>query len=190
MERQAWKLIVLLLLFCYVHSPYVKAQVGNGKQITMEFKNEGLPSIFKRLQKLSGYKVLFIYDEVRSYHSTGKVEKASIEEVLKVIIGKHPLKYIIEGQFINITHKNPQNVISEVKGKIIAEEDGLPVIGATIQVEGTSIRTITDANREFQTCQCASKQSDKDILCRHAISIVISETPDVGGTENRYQSIG
>lgn len=58
MERQAWKLIVLLLLFCYVHSPYVKAQVGNGKQITMEFKNEGLPSIFKRLQKLSGYKVL------------------------------------------------------------------------------------------------------------------------------------
>ena len=51
MERQAWKLIVLLLLFCYVHSPYVKAQVGNGKQITMEFKNEGLPSIFKRLQK-------------------------------------------------------------------------------------------------------------------------------------------
>ena len=95
MERQAWKLIVLLLLFCYVHSPYVKAQVGNGKQITMEFKNEGLPSIFKRLQKLSGYKVLFIYDEVRSYHSTGKVEKASIEEVLKVIIGKHPLKYII-----------------------------------------------------------------------------------------------
>ena len=54
MERQAWKLIVLLLLFCYVHSPYVKAQVGNGKQITMEFKNEGLPSIFKRLQKLSG----------------------------------------------------------------------------------------------------------------------------------------
>ena len=49
MERQAWKLIVLLLLFCYVHSPYVKAQVGNGKQITMEFKNEGLPSIFKRL---------------------------------------------------------------------------------------------------------------------------------------------
>ena len=150
MERQAWKLIVLLLLFCYVHSPYVKAQVGNGKQITMEFKNEGLPSIFKRLQKLSGYKVLFIYDEVRSYHSTGKVEKASIEEVLKVIIGKHPLKYIIEGQFINITHKNPQNVISEVKGKIIAEEDGLPVIGATIQVEGTSIRTITDANGNFR----------------------------------------
>ena len=45
MERQAWKLIVLLLLFCYVHSPYVKAQVGNGKQITMEFKNEGLPTM-------------------------------------------------------------------------------------------------------------------------------------------------
>ena len=190
MERQAWKLIVLLLLFCYVHSPYVKAQVGNGKQITMEFKNEGLPSIFKRLQKLSGYKVLFIYDEVRSYHSTGKVEKASIEEVLKVIIGKHPLKYVIEGQFINITHKNPQNVISEVKGKIIAEE----VPSTCNWCNHTGRRNFYShdyrCEREFQTCQCASKQSDKDILCRHAIPIVISETPDVGGTENRYQSIG
>lgn len=54
MERQAWKLIVLLLLFCYVHSPYVKAQVGNGKQITMEFKNEGLPSIFKPFAEIIG----------------------------------------------------------------------------------------------------------------------------------------
>lgn len=190
MERQAWKLIVLLLLFCYVHSPYVKAQVGNGKQITMEFKNEGLPSIFKRLQKLSGYKVLFIYDEVRSYHSTGKVEKASIEEVLKVIIGKHPLKYIIEGQFINITHKNPQNVISEVKGKIIAEEDGTTCNWCNHTGRRNFYSHHYRCEREFQTCQCASKQSDKDILCRHAISIVISETPDVGGTENRYQSIG
>lgn len=150
MKRQAWKLIVLLLLFFFAYSPHVEAQVSSGKQITMEFKNEALPSIFKRLQKVSGYKVIFIYDEVNSYRSTGKVDKASVEEALKVIIGKHPLKYVIEGQFINITSKNQQKVVPEVKGNIIADEDGLPVIGATIQVEGTSICTVTDANGDFR----------------------------------------
>lgn len=105
---------------------------------------------FKRLQKLSGYKVLFIYDEVSPYRSTGKIEKVPIEEALKVIIGKNPLKYVVEGQFINITSKNPQKNIAEVKGKIISEEDGYPVIGATVQVEGTSLSTVTDMDGNFR----------------------------------------
>lgn len=96
------------------------------------------------------------------------MEKASIEEVLKVIIGKHPLKYVIEGQFINITHKNPQNVISEVKGKIIAEEDGTTCNWCNHTGRRNFYSHHYRCEREFQTYQCASKQSDKDILCRHA----------------------
>ena len=104
----------------------------------MEFKNEGLPSIFKRFEKVSGYKVLFIYDEISSYTSTGKVEKATVDEALKVIIGKNPLKYHIDGQFINITQKDSKKFFSQVKGKVLSEEDGLPVVGATIIVEDPS----------------------------------------------------
>ncbi|CDA83987.1 susC/RagA family TonB-linked outer membrane protein [Bacteroides sp. CAG:754] len=150
MKKQTRKLVVLLFLMFFACSPYVRAQVDKGKQISMEFKNESLPSIFKRLQKLSGYKVLFIYDEVSPYRSTGKIEKVPIEEALKVIIGKNPLKYVVEGQFINITSKNPQKNIAEVKGKIISEEDGYPVIGATVQVEGTSLSTVTDMDGNFR----------------------------------------
>ena len=102
-RNQAQKFIVLFLLFLFAYSWRVEAQTGKEKQITMEFKNEGLPSIFKRFEKVSGYKVLFIYDEISSYTSTGKVEKATVDEALKVIIGKNPLKYHIDGQFINIT---------------------------------------------------------------------------------------
>ena len=82
MKKQTRKLVVLLFLMFFACSPYVRAQVDKGKQISMEFKNESLPSIFKRLQKLSGYKVLFIYDEVSPYRSTGKIEKVPIEEAL------------------------------------------------------------------------------------------------------------
>ena len=93
-----------------------EAQTGKEKQITMEFKNEGLPSIFKRFEKVSGYKVLFIYDEISSYTSTGKVEKATVDEALKVIIGKNPLKYHIDGQFINITKEDSKKFFSQVLG--------------------------------------------------------------------------
>ena len=92
-KNQAQKFIVLFLFFLFAYSWRVEAQTGKEKQITMEFKNEGLPSIFKRFEKVSGYKVLFIYDEISSYTSTGKVEKATVDEALKVIIGKNPLKY-------------------------------------------------------------------------------------------------
>ena len=102
-KNQAQKFIVLFWLFLFAYSWRVEAQTGKEKQLTMEFKNEGLPSIFKRFEKVSGYKVLFIYDEISSYTSTGKVEKATVDEALKVIIGKNPLKYHIDGQFINIT---------------------------------------------------------------------------------------
>ncbi len=66
---------------------------------------KGYPLFLNVLKKVSGYKVLFIYDEISSYTSTGKVEKATVDEALKVIIGKNPLKYHIDGQFINITQK-------------------------------------------------------------------------------------
>lgn len=121
-KNQAQKFIVLFLFFLFAYSWRVEAQTGKEKQITMEFKNEGLPSIFKRFEKVSGYKVLFIYDEISSYTSTGKVEKATVDEALKVIIGKNPLKYHIDGQFINITKEDSKKFFSQVKGKVFSEE--------------------------------------------------------------------
>lgn len=150
MRRKTSGLIILFLLLLFVCPPRVEAQADKGKQITMEFKDEALPSIFKRLQKLSGYKILFIYDEVSAYRSTGTLEKVSINEALKTIIGKHPLKYSIEGQFVNVTSQKSSREIAEVKGHIISEEDGLPVIGATVQVENTSNVTITDMDGNFR----------------------------------------
>ena len=147
---QAQKFLVLPMFFLLCCLPPAKAQQEQAKRITMEFKNEGLPSIFKRLEKLSGYKVLFIYDEINSYTSTGKVRNASIDKAIQVIIGKHPLEYHIDGKFVNITKVTAKQSIPAVKGKVTSEEDGLPVIGATVTVKGTNNRTITDVEGNFQ----------------------------------------
>lgn len=39
--------------------------------------------------------------------------------------------------------------ISRATGTVVSEEDGLPVVGATVHVKGTSVGTITDADGKF-----------------------------------------
>ncbi|MDD6779605.1 MAG: carboxypeptidase-like regulatory domain-containing protein, partial [Prevotellaceae bacterium] len=42
---------------------------------------------------------------------------------------------------------------TQVKGTVISDEDGQPVIGATVKVVGTNAGTVTDANGKFSiTC--------------------------------------
>ena len=51
-KNQAQKFIVLFLFFLFAYSWRVEAQTGKEKQITMEFKNEGLPSILSTIKSV------------------------------------------------------------------------------------------------------------------------------------------
>lgn len=106
MKKTRVQTVVFFLFLLCIPLQYVMAQEGSdGKGITMEFKDEQLSSIFKRLEKISEYKVLFTYEDISAYRATGKVKNATIEQVLKVIIGDKPLKYHIDEQFVNVTKK-------------------------------------------------------------------------------------
>ena len=135
-KNQAQKFIVLFLFFHFAYSWRVEAQTGKEKQITMEFKNEGLPSIFKRFEKVSGYKVLFIYDEISSYTSTGKVEKATVDEALKVIILKSATKLFS----VLLASKRP--LITELADKLRLKYPLLPTISPCPTMRLEAIRSI------------------------------------------------
>jgi TonB-dependent SusC/RagA subfamily outer membrane receptor len=62
--------------------------------------------------------------------------------------------------------------VSSISGKVISAEDGLPVIGATIIVKGTSIGTVTDIDGNFTL----NLPSDANTL---VISYVGKETVEV-----------
>ena len=63
-KNRTQKFIVLFLLSLFAYSLYTQAQEEKGRQITMEFRNEGLPSVFKRLEK--------IYRDIKYFLSTMK----------------------------------------------------------------------------------------------------------------------
>ena len=60
---------------------------------------------------------------------------------------KRKLMLLMTCLFIGIGLVNAQ--ISKVTGTVISEEDGLPVVGASIVVKGTTLGTVTDMDGKF-----------------------------------------
>lgn len=61
------------LLVCFLFTmSFVHAQVQ--KNITVEFKNELLAEVLKKLEKMSSYKILFTYDHVQNYRDNSLFE--------------------------------------------------------------------------------------------------------------------
>ncbi len=150
----------LSLCFLIGTSGMVSAQ-ENKERITLEAQNEQLPSVFKRIEKLSKYKFIFDNEELNQFRTTVKLKDAHIDEALRKIIGKHPLKYTIKDNFINIVLRRSDGVFAEVKGKVLFQDDGTPVLGASVKVDGKLVAT-TDAGGCF-TLRNVSSNSYFDI---------------------------
>ena len=150
MKRNWYLFIVCLLCVCLLPRP-AEAQTQNEKKITLEFNNERLPSVLKRLEKVSGYKILFTYDDVKKFTVSGSVKDKSIKQALDIILIDKPLEYHIDGQFITITPTGPSKPakIFDVNGVVISGDDGQPLIGATVQIKGSKSGVLTDLNGKF-----------------------------------------
>lgn len=147
-----------LCVLCFL--PYqVGAQTQPQKKITIEFSNERLPSVLKRLEKISGYKILFTYDDVKKFTVSGSVKDKSLEQTLDVILSNKPLEYHIEDQFVTITPKGPskQAKVFNVKGVVISGDDNQPLIGATVLIKGSKSGVLTDMDGKFSIENVSNK---------------------------------
>ena len=158
--RKNWKLLIVCFLCVLCFLPYqVNAQAQPQKKITIEFSNERLPSVLKRLEKISGYKILFTYDDVKKYTVSGAAKDKSIEQVLDIILNNKPLEYHIEDQFVTISLKGPskQAKVFNVKGVVISSDDNQPLIGATVLIKGSKSGVLTDIDGKFSIENVSNK---------------------------------
>ncbi len=147
--------IVFFLLASFLCPPqWTSAQSVKKERITIEFKNERLPSVFKRLGKISGYIILFSYDDVNPLTATGSVKDASLEQTLKAIIGNHTLEYSIDGKYVNVILKSPNlkeaksDERKNISGRVV-DTNGYPLPGVAVQIEGSTRGVVTDMDGMF-----------------------------------------
>lgn len=142
-----------LFLTLSVFSTSILAQQSE-KKITLEFKNERLAAVFKKIEDASGYKFIFNYEDIYAYGATGSIKEKTIGEVLKEVIGNKPLVYNIDGIFITIALK-PDSPEAKAKSKrcdlsgIVVDDHKQPLPGAHVIIEGTKWVTTTDMNGAY-----------------------------------------
>lgn len=146
-------IIILLTLLLYCFTDIVSAQ---GKTISIDVKNAGLEQVFSLIEQQSAYKFSYrnsILDQSRDISL--KMDAEKVEDVLQAILPAKGLQYsIASGNSIVITRiaetrSNQASQQKRITGNI-TDEKGEAIIGANIQVKGTSTGTITDFDGKFE----------------------------------------
>lgn len=113
------KIIYLLLAFMSL-TCVLSAQTKDS--INIELKGETLPTALKKLEQVSGYRILFTYSDVQSYRVTASIHENTITQAIEKILGNKPLTYVQKGdEYIIILPKSAQKTPVAIRGMVVDE---------------------------------------------------------------------
>ncbi len=141
---------LLLLLF----ATFVQAQ---GNKISLNVTKEPLPSALNQVERQSGYyKINYDYNALSQYKVTAVVKHATALEAVSTLIQNLPYSVKQDGRYIIVkrgvaekpAHQAPAPAKKGMSGRVL-DNDGEPLIGAQVCVEGTNKMAVTDKNGNF-----------------------------------------
>lgn len=154
--KEVRNVFMLVLLALWMALP-VGAQNAKGG-ITMSLVNESLASALRKVQQKSEYKVSFVVEDVKPYTTTVRLKNVAVPMAVKQILQGKPFTYSVSGKFITVKKVNPvksassnqaSNDIRPLSGTI-TDEEGEPMIGATVSVPGSPFGTVTNTDGHFE----------------------------------------
>lgn len=153
--REVKSVFMLVILALWMALPLGAQNTKGG--ITLSLDNQPLASALRMVQQKSDYKVSFVVEDVKSYTTTVHLKNVSAVSAVKQILHSKPFTYMVNGKFITVkkvaqsqqpSKKGKAGDIRELSGSI-TDEDGEPMIGATVNVPGTPYGTVTDTDGNF-----------------------------------------
>ena len=156
LTTMAFKVSIMMLIFAG-NCIAMQAQNAN-KKINISCNNEPLASALKKVEKASGYKILFTYDEVQDYKVTLSAKQQQVGSILKSMLANLPFNYKFKGNFINVTKKEKRILslsdgqdkeVHTVRGVVI-DEYGNPIPGVNILVINGRYGTTTNVEGNFK----------------------------------------
>ncbi|TAN01264.1 MAG: SusC/RagA family TonB-linked outer membrane protein [Chitinophagaceae bacterium] len=141
--------ISTLLIFVGCMQVSAKAFSQNNT-VTLNMDHVEIAKALKVIEKKSDYRFLY-NDALLSPGMTVNIhaEDASVPDIMNHILTGTPLTYQIIGKrLIVIAAKDKQITSVQINGSVV-DSSGSPLVGVTIQVKGTTVGTVTDANGKF-----------------------------------------
>lgn len=146
---------VLVLVFLTSGATRVFAQLE--KKVTLEVVNEPLSQVLTKIEDLSGYKVLFTYDEIQQYRVSVNLNNQTVRAAMRRVLSDIPMEFTIKGKFITVFSSNrpfqKNGVVGAdssriVKG-VVRDADGEPLMGVPVSIGDGRISTVTDAEGAY-----------------------------------------
>ena len=131
----------------------VKGDPVEPQRVTLELKDVSLSVLFQEMKKQTSYK--FFYNDVQVKdvgNITVVANNETVESVLERVFQGKEYTYRISGEQIIVvkrqeTKKSVQEVVIE---GIVLERDSMPIVGATVVLQGTTTGVATDVSGKFR----------------------------------------
>jgi TonB-linked SusC/RagA family outer membrane protein len=151
--RNSVLFLAFLLLSCLGVSS-LSAQNLKESGITLKVQNENVEKVFNQITNLTNFKFFYDQEIVNSAPRVSlDINKGTLKEILSEITAQTKLFFNRTNNTIAVS-ANPKGNAGETKkmktlSGVVVDENGEPVIGATIMEQGTSNGAITNVNGEY-----------------------------------------
>lgn len=142
--QRGTRLLLALLMLCTSSALWAQSA---GRSVTISFTNEPASSALSKVEKMSGRIIQFNYQDV-DFRVTLSVKNQEAIEVVRQIIKGHPLIVEDKGKSLVISRNAQKQVPATIRGRIL-DENGEPLIGATLRIKDSKEATVTDADGNF-----------------------------------------
>jgi len=135
------------------------------QRVSLSVKSEHLKTVLTALRKQSDYSFIYTDHDFKNTRPVSiQARNKNILDILPELFQDQPLTYVIDGKLINILPKalagksdsksvkqNDAELVQtqlRIVGKIV-DENGRPLVGVSISVQGHRIGAVTDTNGDF-----------------------------------------
>ena len=142
------KVFTLLALYLICFMPAALA----AQQITVRIESGTLDQAFQQIMKVSDVEIVYNTDQAAAIHcEAATFTNREVSDVLAVLLEGTSLQFRLENGIYLITTKPaaPQQEEIKITGKVV-DENKMPLPGVTIQLKGTTVGTVTDAEGHYE----------------------------------------
>ena len=184
-SRTAFGRFLLLSLLCGM----TLIGYAQEKTVSLRFKDASFVEVINKFREQTGTKFMYNLEKVKDKRCKNlTVENMPVQRAIGVVLKHFGLSYsVVEG--VVVVEDNPSGTaagdVSTAKG-VVVDQEGLPLIGATILVKGTAIRAITNIEGEFSIkLPKASGGKDNTLI----VSFIGMQNKEVRCRDNRPMRI-
>src|SRR5699024_10302986 len=181
------RLLLIMKLIALLVSLNITMVMGDGlaQTITLQVKDISLVEAMRSIQKQSGHSYFLKGKELANIRVNADIKDLELSEAMSLLLQEKPADWVLEDGTIVIRPSITKQVSIKPRRKVkkteveeqertitgkVTDEEGDPLVGVSVSIQGTAIATATDDKGEFEI------SADKgDILVFSSIGFLSQE---------------